>query len=392
VLWKHYVFRRGPDVHEMWDSLFERRPLRVLYIAGRGFDTRAQGVLAEFVRNLQQSGTRIETAELLLIGYSGYRLSEELRSQTLENADALSALFEPIGKCTRLTIGASGIGEEDETASSSLRRGTEEVLKRIDGFTDVIIDVSSMPRVSYLALITGVLHRLIPNKDLSNCLHANGVNLQVLVAEDPKLDAQIKSEDPSNDLTTIPGFSSALYAETVQDWPFVWFPVLGENRVNQLEKVLSAVVPDLAEICPVLPHPSQDPRRGDRLLVEYKRPLFDSRQTPIGNIIYAHESNPFEAYRQVLNAMRRYQNSLSILGGCRLVVTPLGSKLITVGVGLACFEMRPTGLDENYAIAIPYAGPTRYAATPESFKTANAEIAALLLTGSAYGEHRGHAE
>jgi hypothetical protein len=368
----------------MWDFLFEGRPLRLLYIAGRGFDTRAQGVLEEFVRNVQQAGTRIDLANLLLVGFSGYRLSDELRTQTQANADALAALFAPIGACTRLTIGAGGNGEDDETASSSLRIGTEEVLKRIEGYTDIVIDVSSMPRVSYLALITGVLHRLVPDKRSDNCLYANGVNLQILVAEDPKLDAQIRSEDPSNDLTTIPGFSSALYAETVQDWPFVWFPVLGENRVNQLEKVLSVIVPDLAEICPVLPHPSRDPRRGDRLLVEYKRPLFDSRQTPIGNIIYAHESNPFEAYRQILNAMTRYRNSLNILGGCRLVVTPLGSKLITVGVGLACFEMRPNGLDESYAIAIPYAGPTRYAASPESFKTANAEIAALLLTGTAY--------
>mgnify|MGYP003394317241 CR=1 FL=1 len=206
----------------------------------------------------------------------------------------------------------------------------------------------------------------------------------MLVAEDAWLDGQIRSEDPSNDLVLIPGFSSALYAESVQDWPLVWFPILGDNRVSQLEKVLASAIPEFAEICPVLPHPSKEPRRADRLLVEYKRPLFDSRQTPIGNVMYAHEANPFEAYRQLLGAMERYRASLSILGGCRLVVTPLASKLITLGAGLACFEMRPTALDANYGVAIPYAGPTRYVADAQAFKSSIPEIASLLLTGDAY--------
>jgi hypothetical protein len=250
--------------------------------------------------------------------------------------------------------------------------------------TDIILDVSTLPRVAYLALLTGLLQKLISEKGASDALWANGVNLQVLVAEDAALDGQIRSEDPSNDLVLIPGFSSALHAESVQDWPLVWFPVLGENRVSQLEKVLGAAIPGLAEICPVLPHPSRSPRRADRLLVEYKKPLFDSRQTPTSNIMYAHEANPFETYRQLLGAMERYRTSMSILGGCRLVVTPLSSKLMTIGSGLACFEMRPKDLDAQFGVAIPYAGPTRYTADISVFKTARPEIAALLLTGDAY--------
>src|SRR5262245_23639484 len=101
---------------------------------------------------------------------------------------------------------------------------------------------------------------------------------------------------------------------------------------------------------------------------EYKRPLFDSRETPIGNVMYLHEANPFEAYRQLLGAMERYRTSLSVLGGCRLVVTPLASKLMTLGAGLACFEMRPTALDANYGVAIPYAGPTRYVSDAQAVK------------------------
>jgi hypothetical protein len=384
MLWKHYVFRRGGDVQDMWDALFEKRTVRLLYIGGRGFDTRAQTVMSEFVKSLRLTGARIEKAELLLVGFKGYQLDDELKEQTRTNTEALEATFRELGHSRTVSIGASAAGEDDLTATNALRLGTEEVLAAVTDQTDIILDVSTLPRVAYLALLTGLLQKLIPNRTIPEALWANGVNLQVLVAEDASLDGQIRSEDPSNDLVLIPGFSSALYAESVQDWPLVWFPVLGENRVTQLEKVLASAIPGLAEICPVLPHPSKEPRRADQLLVEYKRPLFDSRQTPIGNILYVNEANPFEAYRQLLNAMERYRISMSILGGCRLVVTPLASKLITVGAGLACFELRPSALDEKYGVAIPYAGPTRYVADIQAFKSASPEIATLLLTGDAY--------
>jgi len=185
----------------------------------------------------------------------------------------------------------------------------------------------------------------------------------------------------------IPGFITAWQAESLQDRPLVWFPVLGENRVNQLQKIIdSALIPVEAEVCPVVPHPSKDPRRADNLLVEYRGPLFDSRKTPTSNILYAHESHPFEAYRQLLGAMRRYQNSMSIMGGCRLVMTPLGSKLITLGAGLACFEMRPSDWNAKYGVAIPHAEPRRYLASVESLRQSTPEISLLLLTGQAYGD------
>jgi hypothetical protein len=83
--------------------------------------------------------------------------------------------------------------------------------------------------------------------------------------------------------------------------------------------------------------------------------------------------------------MKRYQNSMSILGGCRLVMSPLGSKLITLGTGLACFEMRPTDLTAKYGVAIPHAEPRRYIASVEALRQSNPDVSVLLLTGEAYG-------
>ncbi len=384
MLWKHYVFRRGPDVHTTWDLLFERRPMRLLYIAGDGFDVRAQTVMKAFVENLRESRPRVEKATLLKVGLTGYELPEELRAQTEENGRALAEVFATIGDSVNITIGSSASEDDDMSASTALRIGAEQVLSHIGDETDIVLDVSSLPRVVYLALLTGILNKLIGDRQASNALFANGVNFQVLVGEDAALDATIRSEDPSNDLILIPGFSGALHAESYQDWPLVWFPILGESKRSQLEKVMALAIPPNAEICPVLPHPSRDPRRADRLLIEYRQPLIDTRGTPTDNILLAHESHPFEAYRQLLKAMRRYRDSMRVMGGCRLVVTPLASKLITLGAGLACFEMRPADVTADYGIAIPYAEPTRYVASVEALRSSKPEISALVLTGDAY--------
>lgn len=389
TLWNRYVFCRGADTQDMWDQMFQQRrvegrAVRLLYVGGRGFDVRAQAVMDRFVGSLSSAGCTIGKAELLLVGFSGYLLSDELQRQTEENAATLESRFAAIGAARTITIDSSGEGEDDLSASTALRRGTAEVLAAVTDQTDIVLDVSSLPRIAYLSLMLALLQRLIPTHLSASPLGAGGVNLQVLVGEDAALDSLIRSEDPSNELVLIPGYSSALQTESTQERPLVWFPILGENRATQLQKVMSELIPRSAEICPVLPHPSRDPRRGDRLLIEYKVPLFDTRETPLTNVLYAHEGNPFEAYRQLLGAMKRYRRSLSVLGGCRLVVTPLASKLMTLGAALACFEMKLESAGAGYAVAIPYAEPKRYVASVADIRASRPEVSAIVLTGKAY--------
>ena len=387
MLWDHYVYRRGDEVPELWDSLLTTGPVNLLYIAGRGFDVRAQTVMRDFVAGQTGRDRNTASAKLLLLAFDKYELDENIQALTEENAAALEKLFSPLGTTHVLNV-ESDEGEE-ASPSDALRQRVKAVLDELPGKTDIILDVSSLPRATYLALLTNILLKLVPDKTVTagtpHPLYANGVNFQVLVAEDAQLDGHIRAEDPSNDLLNIPGFFSAWQAESVQDWPLVWFPVLGESRVNQLQKI-AASIPTEAEVCPVVPHPSKNPRRADSLLVEYKEPLFDSRTTPTSNILYAHEGQPFEAYRQLFGAMQRYRKSMTILGGCRLVMTPLGSKLITLGAGLACFEMRPAGLDAKYGVAIPHAEPRRYLASVQALRDSKPEVSVLLLTGQAYGD------
>jgi hypothetical protein len=347
-------------------------------------------MMRAFTANAKDANRVFEKAHLAMVGFSGYQLSDELIAETETNAAQLIGQFQTISEAaTTETVvfggGSSSSDDDDEISpSNALRLGTSDVLKDISEYTDIVLDASSLPRVVYLSILTALLERLIPDKSIAEPLAAHGVNLQVVVAEDPQLDAKILAEDPSNDLIYIPGFSGVLHVESVQDWPLVWFPMLGEGRVAQLAKVANLTIPEFAEICPILPHPSLDPRRADRLMTEYRQEIFLARQTPTTNILYAHEAQPFEAYRQLLQAMKRYRDSMMALGGCRLVVTPLASKLITIGAALACFEMKPIGMDQGYGVAIPYAEPKRYSASTSDLRTSNPEIAALVLTGDSY--------
>jgi hypothetical protein len=383
MLWDTYVYKRDSGVPDLWDSLFEKRKSTLLYIAGRGFDVRVLEVLQIFMSSLDAGKYQVDRADLLLVGFSRYELADELVKLTEENAAKMKAMFAGIGTVHEITVGDVEGGEE-VASTAALYAGNKKVISHIQGHTDIILDVSSLPRVVYLSLLTGILGKLIPDKKSPTALYAGGVNFQVLVAENVNLDAKIKSEDPGDELVLIPGFASAFRTESMSDWPMVWFPMLGENRESQFDKlVLLAGIPSTAEICPVLPHPSSNPRRSDDLLVRYRQQLFDSRETPASNIIYAHESNPFEAYRQILRAMIRYRNSLVPLGGCRLAVTPLSSKLMTLAAGMACFEMKPTGTGQKYAVAIPYAEPRRYS-VPVSDLWTSSTLSCVLLTGEAY--------
>jgi len=108
------------------------------------------------------SGHSIDRANLLLVGLAGYRLSNELKEQTEKNATALEEAFRPLGNAEGVSIGPSMAGEDDISASTALRLGVDAVLQHVTDQTDIILDISSLPRVAYFAIMTGILQRLYP--------------------------------------------------------------------------------------------------------------------------------------------------------------------------------------------------------------------------------------
>jgi hypothetical protein len=175
------------------------------------------------------------------------------------------------------------------------------------------------------------------------------------------------------------GFSGQLTSESTANIPRVWFPVLGEGQAARLERIRAELDPD--EICPVIPFPSRDPRRGDRLIEEYRQLLFDDFRVEPTNILYASEYNPFEAYRQLYGAIDRYRDSLSDLGGCKVFVSPLSSKLLSIGALLACYDHRANaGGTDRVNVGIPYVESATYGEPSDTVEAAT-QLYSLWIRG-----------
>ena len=65
------------------------------------------------------------------------------------------------------------------------------------------------------------------------------------------------------------------------------------------------------------------------------------------NILHACEFNPFEAYKQVFGAIARYRFALRQLDGCKAYVSPLSSKLLSVGALLACYDHKSASQNDR---------------------------------------------
>ena len=115
MLWDHYVYRRGDEVPELWDSLLSTDPVNLLYIAGRGFDVRAQTVMRDFVAGQTGRDRNTASAKLVLLAFDKYELDENIQALTEENAAALEKLFSPLGTTHVLKVES----DEGEEASPS---------------------------------------------------------------------------------------------------------------------------------------------------------------------------------------------------------------------------------------------------------------------------------
>jgi hypothetical protein len=149
--------------------------------------------------------------------------------------------------------------------------------------------------------------------------------------------------------------------------------MLGEGRGTQFARIHDRVKPD--EVCPVLPSPSRNPRRADDIVIEYQRALFDEQRLDPRNFLYGSEQTPFEAYRQLRAAVLRYADVFKLLEGCRVALSPLSSKLMSMGALLAAYELKGAG----FGIGVAHVECQGYALAAAA--EPHAELYCLWLAG-----------
>lgn len=344
--WDPYSLTSDAKFDEFWKRHLAQRERRLLLVLGKGFDVRA----LETARRLSELGANVDI--WLLAFNNGQEDSALRRARTTQNAEILAKLF-PSENIQEVNIDIGGAFDSPAASTS-----TYEQLRAAGdptSYDDVIVDISAMPRMVAMTSVAVLLRWIDDAAAGPRC-----VNLHVTVAESVTADLAAGQGSLREQVSFVRGFSGELTAQSTKHLPHVWFPVLGEHQRDRLDKIHQSLTPD--EICPVVPFPSLEPRRGDEIIYEHRELLFDTFQVEPRNILLASEYNPFEAYKQIFEAMDRYRRALNTLGGCKAFVSPLSSKLLSIAVLLACYDhlfgkVPPPRLK----VGIPYVETATYA-------------------------------
>lgn len=188
----------------------------------------------------------------------------------------------------------------------------------------VVVDISSLPSAIFFALIRAWLVE-----------RTTDLQLQVVAAESHHLDDLILDSGALSP-QFLPGFTKHGSLDELEPGTRIWIPVLGKGRLAQMEAIGTAFTPH--DICPVVPFPAPDPRRGDSLVAEYGEFLFETLNVDAQKFIYADGSNPFDLYKVLMTISERYKRALRPLGQPIIVPSTHGSKLLSLGVLLGAFE------------------------------------------------------
>jgi hypothetical protein len=318
--WEHPLLLSSDGLARAWDH-GEDAPL--LFVAGAGFDPRATAVLERLVDVCARrvDGLLIELPQ-----------------------DATDLAVRPLQAANRARIGEliAGVGGDlTEQAlpefhdGRSLGRLVSHQFQRsglLEAYGEVVLEVSAMPRSVFFPLIRGVLERAhLPAADARRW---EG-DLHVAVCENPQADESIL-EEGTTAMAPIGGFAQSPSVGDPAPATRIWVPVLGERAVARVSRLHEELEP--SETCPVLPWPAADPRRGDRLMLEYRQLLFEDIRLEPRNVIHAAERNPFDLYRTIGRLHERYRESLSPLGPVAMVLSSHSSKLLSLGVLLTAYE------------------------------------------------------
>jgi hypothetical protein len=345
--WNPYILNGDPeDFDRFWRSHLAVGRRKLLFVVGRGFDFRADAAPSRI------AGLGSADRHAWILRYQNEQPDSGVR---VERVEANAARFDEIfgAATTTIDVRMGATGSSSNVTSRNAKRAVSRSANLAE-YTDVVVDISAMPRTVGLSTIAQLIALL---DELAS--KGKSINLHVVVAESAKVDRSHSAGSLNDTVTSLVGFSGRLTSESTANVPRVWFPVLGEGQQERLEKIRAEVDPD--EICPVIPFPSRDPCRGDGLIEEYRQLLFDDYRVEPANIIYASEYNPFEAYRQLFGAIDRYRDALRELGGCKVYVSPLSSKLLSVGALLACYDHKiQSGGPDPVNVGIPYVESATY--------------------------------
>lgn len=333
--WENYFMKSGADFDDFWKKYQEAVKPDILFIMGMGFDPRTHNGI-ETIFSLKSKQKR----DTVLLRYfkTGEDVGETPTPKIKENIDRLNTFLNQRGYPSAQEKNIILRSDDDKSIASINATYVIPDFSIFQNYSDIIIDISAMPRGIFIPLINKCLDLV----DSYNNDNAVKKNLHVIVSENSKLDGLIVDRGTDETASYIYGFRIKEIDKT-EDQKEVWIPILGENQTSQFDKIKTELSP--VEVCPVLPFPCENLKRGDNLMIEYQDRLLNDNNVELKNIVYVDESNPFQVYRLLTGTIKRYNESFKLLSGCKIIVSALSSKLLTVGAFMALYEKKKEGVN-----------------------------------------------
>jgi hypothetical protein len=351
-LWDPCISHVGAETETFFREYFADAARRAVIIAGGGFDPRsvyAAEVLSSVLGNrLRGIFLREERT-----GARG-----ELAAAADTNTDRLSALV-PRSRVASFQVFST------DNATVGGRRAVEAIRRETwDDVSDIIVDLS--------ALSVGVSFPLV--KLLLGEAKRRTRNLHVVVMDNPSTDEGIDGV-LSEKAETLFTFKGGLGLDETSQVTILWLPQLTGKRRKALQRVYATLTEHQeVDVCPLLPFPSRNPRRGDELIELYQEELETAWRVDARDLVYVNERSAVDLYRAILDIDDARTRVFRQLGGSLTVLSPFGSKVQSLGTLMAALER---DFPVMYVETLAYTSAAEF--------TSGGELVHVWLHGEAYG-------
>src|SRR4051794_3035799 len=218
VRWRDYVMARGPAFDTFWAAHGAEPGRNVLFIAGRGFDPRAPMALRRLTA----------AAEACPVDVVALRFEDELAADSPEQEKAAEANWQAFNSIVagRGKVESRTVKFRNEKRDSIADRSAANLFAdeaAVVPYTDLVVDVSAMPRVVYFPLIS----RLIYFHDARRQCGKAAPNVHLVVSEDPRADTLIREHGVEEEAKFLHPFEGPFNREAKGEQRTVWIPVPG---------------------------------------------------------------------------------------------------------------------------------------------------------------------
>jgi len=318
--WDRCIDYYDQNVKFFFAGHFSESHRKCLFIGGAGFDPRA----TQMVRDLEP---------ILKTRLSCLLIKEERPNpdvKLINKANETLQVYKDLKINNELLL--VNIFAEDNAVVGGNNTVSRLADYNLSAYSDIVIDFSALSIGISFPLVKYVYDKVREGSE--------PINIHLVVVSNPELDSMIVSA-PNDRVTEVRGFPRRDKLHGEPEKARLWLPQLSGGRRETLKLIFEAVQPH--DTCPILPFPSDDPKRGDKLVTNFISELedewaVDNWAVDARNIVYAAERNPLDIYRTILRIDDERKPVFESFGGSVVILSPLGSKMLAIGALMAALE------------------------------------------------------